>query len=234
MRLYKEMKVLELFAGTGSVGNVMKEHGWEVVSLDRDMPADISTDILDWDYRSRYEPRSFDIIWASPPCTEYSIAKQVGVRNLELANSIVQRTLEIIDYLQPKYYFIENPQTGLLKHQPFMQGRPYNDLDYCRYGMPYRKRTRLWNNLPFFNPLMCCRVCEAMTEDKKRHFHAAQHSPKGPRSSWREGYRMFGARQLYIIPRALTEYIVECINYSEAMTDDLALSILRGEASISV
>jgi hypothetical protein len=34
-----------------------------------------------------------------------------------------------------------------------MQGRPYNDLDYCRYGMPYRKRTRLWNNLPFFQPL---------------------------------------------------------------------------------
>ena len=46
------MKVLELFAGTGSVGNVMKEHGWEVVSLDRDLPADISTDIMDWDYRS--------------------------------------------------------------------------------------------------------------------------------------------------------------------------------------
>jgi hypothetical protein len=226
------MKVLELFAGTGSVGNVMKEHGWEVVSLDRDMPADISTDILDWDYRSHYEPRSFDIIWASPPCTEYSIAKRVGTRNLELANRIVQRTLEVIDYLQPKYYIIENPQSGLLKHQPFMQGRPYSDLDYCRYGMPYRKRTRLWNNLPFFNPLMCCRLCEVMTEDKKRHINTAQHSPKP--AARLEGSRDFTLRHLYMVPRALTEYIVECINYSEAMTDDLALSILRGEASISV
>ena len=40
--------------------------------------------------------------------------------------------------------------------------------------------------------------------------------------------------QLYSIPRALMEYIVECINYSEAMTDDLALRILRGEETISV
>ena len=45
------MRVLELFSGTGSVGNVCKRHGFEVVSLDRDMPADIKTDIMDWDYR---------------------------------------------------------------------------------------------------------------------------------------------------------------------------------------
>ena len=60
------MRVLELFAGTGSVGDVFEEHGWEVVSLDRDMPADIQTDIMDWDYKT-YEPKHFDVIWASPP-----------------------------------------------------------------------------------------------------------------------------------------------------------------------
>ncbi len=48
MALY--MKVLELFSGTGSVGNACKEFGFEVISLDRDMEADIKTDILEWDY----------------------------------------------------------------------------------------------------------------------------------------------------------------------------------------
>ena len=41
------MRVLELFSGTGSVGNVCRARGMDVVSLDRDMPADIRCDILD-------------------------------------------------------------------------------------------------------------------------------------------------------------------------------------------
>ena len=133
MTLYR-MRVLELFSGTGSVGGVCKRLGCEVVSLDRDMEADIRTDIMDWDYRS-YPPGSFDVIWSSPPCTEYSRAKTIGVRKLDEANGIVKRTLEIIEYFRPTYWIMENPQTGLLKSQPFIADLPYNDLDYCKYGM---------------------------------------------------------------------------------------------------
>ena len=150
------MRVLELFSGTGSVGDVCKRLGCEVVSLDRDMEADIRTDIMDWDYRS-YPPGSFDVIWSSPPCTECSRAKTIGVRKLDEANSIVRRTLEIIDYLQPTYWMMENPQSGLLKDQSVVLGRPYNDLDYCKYGMPYRKRTRLWNNAEALTPRPLCK-----------------------------------------------------------------------------
>ncbi|MFM7985940.1 MAG: hypothetical protein ACKPKO_42155, partial [Candidatus Fonsibacter sp.] len=39
----------------GSVGNVCKALGMDVVSLDRDMPADIRTDSMDWDYNT-YSP----------------------------------------------------------------------------------------------------------------------------------------------------------------------------------
>ena len=81
------MKLLELFSGTQSVGKVAKTLGHEVVSLDL-KDADINCDILDWDYTT-YEPSHFTVIWASPPCTEYSRAKTIGVRNLELANKIV-------------------------------------------------------------------------------------------------------------------------------------------------
>ena len=149
-------RMLDLFSGTGSVGSVFKSAGWEVVSLDRDSKADIQIDILDWDYKETYEPKHFQFIWASPPCTEYSIAKTVGVRNLSGANEIVKRTLDIIRYLEPAFYVIENPQTGLLRKQTFMQNLPFTDVDYCKYGMVYRKRTRLWNNLFSWCPRPLC------------------------------------------------------------------------------
>ena len=79
------------------------------------------------------------VIWASPPCTEYSKAKSRGNRNIDYANQIVLKTLEIIHYLQPTYYILENPQTGLLKKQSFMDTIPFADVDYCKYDMPYRK-----------------------------------------------------------------------------------------------
>ena len=117
------MRILELFAGTGTVGNAYKDKGWEVVSLDRDMDADIRADIMDWDYRI-HERGYFDVTWSSPPCTEYSRSKTVGVRKVAEANEVAQRTLDIIDYLRLVYWFLENPKTGLLKDQPMMRNMP--------------------------------------------------------------------------------------------------------------
>jgi site-specific DNA-cytosine methylase len=142
-------KLLELFSGTGSVGTVAESLGWEVTSLDinNKTDADIKTNILDWDYQS-HSIQNYDFIWASPPCTEYSIAKTVGTRNLDLADSIVKKTWEIIEHFKPRLgYVMENPQTGMLKTRPMMVGKSYADINYCKYGMPYRKRTRLWNNI---------------------------------------------------------------------------------------
>ena len=93
------MKLLELFSGTGSVGKVAKELGYDVVSLDL-KDANINTDILNWNYKV-FKQNDFHIIWASPPCVEYSIAKTTGVRKIDYANSIVKKTIEIIRYFNP-------------------------------------------------------------------------------------------------------------------------------------
>lgn len=197
------MRVLELFSGTGSVGNVCRRLGCEVMSLDRDLPADIQMDVMDWNYAS-LPPHSFDFIWASPPCTEYSVAKTVGVRKLEEANAVVQRTLEILAYFDPPCWMLENPQTGLLKHQPFMLNLPYDDLDYCKYGMPYRKRTRLWNNIPNWTPKpLCKKDCGHIVEG--RHEQSAQQSPHQHLADVRRRYL---TRELYKVPEALIEEIL--------------------------
>jgi site-specific DNA-cytosine methylase len=113
------VKWLELFSGTGSVGGVATRMGYEVVSVDHDMPATHQCDIMEWDYL-QYPPKHFDVLWASPPCTEYSRALTTRPRNIEAANIIVQRTLDILEYFEPRFWMIENPQSGLLKNQLMM------------------------------------------------------------------------------------------------------------------
>jgi site-specific DNA-cytosine methylase len=200
------MKLLDLFSGTGSVGTVAKELGFEVVSLDRDMAADIKCDILDWDYKV-YPPKYFDVLWASPPCTEYSRCKTTGVRDIEGANEIVQRTLDIIEYFEPKFWALENPQTGLLKDQWFMYGLPFKDLDYCKYGMPYRKRTRIWNNITRWEPRpLCKKDCLSMNEEKTRHKEEAQRN--GSTAERRLTGTRFKQSELYRIPTELIREIL--------------------------
>ena len=200
------MRLLELFSGTGSVGKVAKQLGFEVTSLDRDMPADIKTDIMDWDYQA-YPPKSFDVIWA-PPCTEYSKAKTVGVRDIEGSNKVVQRTLDIIEYFEPGHFIIENPQTGLLKDQLIIAHLGFDDVDYCKYGMLYRKRTRLWNNIGNLHLRPLCKGdCNSIRPGSNRkHIAVAQRSPnKGDTGIH------FKQSELYVVPAPLIEEIFEAI-----------------------
>ena len=193
------MKLLELFSGTGSIGKVAKNLGWEVMSLDL-KKSDIECDILKWDH-TQFDEGEFDFIWASPPCTEYSIALSRRQRDIPSANKIVQKTLEIIDYLKPKYYVIENPQTGYLKVQDFMQGRHYIDIDYCKYGMPYRKRTRLWNNILDWKPrALCKKDCGNIINNK--HKATAQ---RGPNKEYPNN--RFEQNELYMVPSDLINEI---------------------------
>ena len=200
--------LLELFSGTKSVGKVAETLGFKVVSLDL-KNADININILDWDYKI-YQPKHFDVIWSSPPCTEYSIAKTTGIRNIEYANRIVLKTIEIIEYLKPKYYIIENPQTGLLKKQSFMFNIPYDDIDYCKYGMLYRKRTRLWNNLTNWTPKPLCNKDCGNIENNK-HKETAQRMPSGTKETW-GNKKLYKQDELYIIPEMLIMEIFNSID----------------------
>lgn len=72
------MKVLELFAGTRSIGKAFEARGHEVFSVEWDKPfenIDLYKDVLqitpDEIIQKFGRP---DVIWASPDCATYSIA----------------------------------------------------------------------------------------------------------------------------------------------------------------
>ena len=179
------VRVLELFSGTGSVGKVCEEFNYEVVSLDLEN-ATINTNILDWDYK-KYPVGYFDYIHSSFPCNKFStcmygnIGRKLKSLNMEVLTREkveeeiitiglppLNKSLEIIDYFKPKYFTMENPAYG--RARDFIKDIDNTVIDYCKYGFPYKKPTRIWNNFNF-KGLRCNNDCEFLVEvdDKKYH-----------------------------------------------------------------
>ena len=210
------MRLLELFSGTGSMGKAFRELGWEVVSLDIDPKsgADILSDILAWNYRA-YKKGDFDAVWASPVCTMYSRARATAKtpRDLEWADSLAQRTLEIILHLEPKVWGFENPATGLLKDRELVAGIPWKDVSYCQYGYPYRKYTRIWTNSEKWQPKpKCCAATPCPIIKEGRHPMSAQRRLSGGKG--RDD--RCSLAQLYSMPPEL------CQEIAKAWTEDCA------------
>ena len=156
------MEVLDLFSGYGSWSNSFRDRGHKVVTLDIDSRFDptVCWDILTWKYRELdIEP---DIIFASPDCTYFSIARArwgYPEDKLEWTRKLWIKTFEIIDYFNPEYYLIENP---VGKARKYFHGS--RRIDYCMYDYQYRgkyikKPTDLWTNIPIE-----FRVCDGSHE----------------------------------------------------------------------
>ena len=139
----------------------------------------ICCDILRWDYRAAFPAGRFDFVWASPVCAEHSQALTTRPRRLHEGDALVLRAIEIIAYLAPRLWAIENPQTGLLKTRPFMQRLGFVDATYCLYGTPFKKQTRFWTNMRWAPSCGLCgpgNRCEAW--ENGRHARAAQRGPR--------------------------------------------------------
>tara|TARA_R110000823_G_scaffold273541_2_gene392582 strand:+ start:1775 stop:2476 length:702 start_codon:yes stop_codon:yes gene_type:complete len=137
----------------------------------------IQEDIMTWDYKI-YPPHTFDVITASPVCLWWSQLRKCWIdrksltinpdgsvvtsKNIErdidkFGKPMVDKVIEILEYFQPKYWWIENPDGSSMKHYIHDTYPKYDKphvVDYCAYNFEVKKPTRIWTNIPF-SPKRC-------------------------------------------------------------------------------
>jgi hypothetical protein len=172
-------KILVLYSGTGSVEKGMqkifpKATFVSVEIMDKWCVPENHTHITNiFDFADptlpkektvfQYEPKHFDIVWASPPCDQYSKANtnhKKTAPNLRLADARVLATFRILEHLRPTLFFIENPEAGdrglrtrsMMSRLVHMKHKGH----YCRYGLPHYKPTNIWTNAILRAPLKTC------------------------------------------------------------------------------
>ena len=186
------MKLLELFAGSRSVGKQAEDIGYEVYSSDINAFKDINyvSDILQFD--TDKVPFIPDIIWASPPCTFFSVAS-IGrhwnidntpkTDNAVLGVKIVQKTIDIIKHYQQLnpnlIYFVENPRGKLRKLHvtDFFDKR--HTVTYCQYGDNRMKPTDIWTNSDKWIPRSMCKNGDKCHEAAPRGSQTGTQGIKG-------------------------------------------------------
>jgi hypothetical protein len=165
------MKVLELFAGSRSIGKVCDELGHEVFSSDWTPfdGIDYAVDINQFDTdRVPFIP---DMIWASPPCTTFSVAsigkhwdmnRRPKTQDALMGLQILKKTISIIEHykqLNPKLiWFIENPR-GMMRKVDVWDEILHvrNTVTYCQYGDSRMKPTDIWTNNYQWQPRLACK-----------------------------------------------------------------------------
>lgn len=146
------MKILELFAGSRSMGKVAEKLGHEVFSVDVNNfeNIDLVKDILDLKKNDiKFYP---DFIHASPPCTYFSVAS-IGhhwnenhtpkTKEAILGMKILYKTLEIFKWYPKAKFTMENP---VGKMRRMVKGLNRTTITYCSYGDKRMKPTDIWSN----------------------------------------------------------------------------------------
>lgn len=161
------MNILELFAGSRSIGTMAESLGMNVFSVDWQQFDGIDLAIDIEDLKASDVPFIPDAVWASPDCTTYTIAAISTHRNgtepkTEYARKCDRVNQHFISLIKEwliwnpnLVFFIENPR-GMLRKMPFMQEFKRHTIWYCQYGDDRAKPTDIWTNNKTWNPRPMC------------------------------------------------------------------------------
>lgn len=115
------MRMLDLFSGLGGASQAMRQRGWDVVSVDAD-PAfncTITADLTSWTPAGL---GAFDLVWASPPCTEFSRDHLPWLRGKypPPCLDLVRAALRIIAAVRPTFWVVENVRGAIRWFRPLL------------------------------------------------------------------------------------------------------------------
>lgn len=172
-------KMLDLFSGLGGASESMnRSPNWEIMRIENNpllSGIEHTEQICVLEFRDNlrqliedgFQPQPVDLLWASPPCREFSlaysspqsIARREG-KEYEPSMDLLQATMDIIDMIQPRYWVIENvrgakkwfkPHLGnerqVINHSLFLWG------NYPMFGVPGNIPTKAMKDKNSANPL---------------------------------------------------------------------------------
>lgn len=196
------MKILELHAGSRSIGKAAESLGHEVYSVDWTQYEGIDLQI-DIELLTNMDiPFIPDMIWSSPDCTTYSIAAISHHRNgtepksdyAKKCDKVNANVLNLIDFYLTYHnknlkYFIENPR-GMMRKMPFMLGIPKATVWYCQYGDDRAKPTDIFSNhiISLFNPNGWIPRPECYNGNKNCHHESAPRGSKTGTQGKKDSY----------------------------------------------
>jgi hypothetical protein len=99
--------MLDLCCGLKGASQAMRERGWRVLTVDIDgrFEPDVVADVRDW----HYEGERPDLVWASPPCAEFSREYFPWTRTGVAPDlSVYLAVKRVVDEVGPVYWIIEN------------------------------------------------------------------------------------------------------------------------------
>ncbi len=166
---HNPVNLVELFAGSRSVGKVGEKLGFNVFSVDWKEYDGINLVVDIGNLTKDDIPFLPDVVWASPDCTTYSIAacsthrinstepKTEYAKKCDRVNShFIKVIKEWLEINPDMVFFIENPR-GMFRKMPFVQEFKRHTVWYCQYGDDRAKPTDIWTNSETWKPRPQCK-----------------------------------------------------------------------------
>ena len=171
------MKMIDLFSGLGGASQAFVDAGWEVLRIENNpLLGEVPHtkimcifELRDWlenmIFRYPEHFQDIDLIWASPPCDEFSLAYNAVHANwlrehpsepYQPCMLAIEATMDIIKMLKPRFHVVENVRGASTFFTDFIGSNPRQILGNAQF---------LWGNFP----LICPAAYPTKAEVDERH-----------------------------------------------------------------